>query len=97
MTQKQFYKSKAWAKARASFIAYRQAIDGGLCQTCGVKLGYIVHHKIWLNDINCNDPNISLNLDNLAYECLECHNKERDPERIPGRCYYDSDGNLIPK
>lgn len=96
MNQKQFYKTRAWRKARKEYIDRRKSIDGGLCETCGVELGYIVHHKIWLNDINCNDPAISLNPAFMKYDCLTCHNKEVDPnERIPGRVRYGPDGEII--
>ena len=97
MKQKQFYKSGAWLRARAAYIAERLAIDGGLCEVCGVEPGYIVHHTIWLDDTNCNDPDISLNPKRFKYECLECHNKERDPRKAtPGRCLYGPNGEIIP-
>lgn len=73
---KQFYKSKQWQKCRASYILKRQGIDGGMCETCHQEPGKIVHHKIWLSPENINDPNISLNHENLKYECQTCHNKE---------------------
>ena len=96
LTQKQFYKTKAWQRARWAFIQQRLAVDGGLCQVCGEEPGLIVHHKIWLDDENCNDPDISLNADNFLYECQTCHNKERDPRRAtPGRCLYGPDGEII--
>lgn len=96
MTQKQFYKSRAWLRARQAFIASRIAVDGGLCQVCGEELGLIVHHKIWLDDITCNDPEISLNPQNFLYECQTCHNKEKDPRTAtPGRCMYGPNGELV--
>lgn len=96
LNQKQFYKTRAWRRARDGFIAYRKAIDGGLCEVCGAELGKIVHHKIWLDDDNCNDPEISLNPSNFKLECQTCHNKERDPRKTtPGRCLYGPDGEII--
>jgi 5-methylcytosine-specific restriction protein A len=68
---KQFYKSKAWQQCRESYISK----VFGLCERCG-KSGYIVHHKILLTIENINDPNITLNHDNLEYLCQDCHNKE---------------------
>ena len=86
----------AWRRARDAFISYRMAIDGGLCEVCHEEPGRIVHHVIWLDDDNCNDPEISLNPKNFKYECLECHNKERDPRReIPGRCGYGPNGEIL--
>ena len=96
LTQKQFYKTKAWQRARHAFIQERMAVDGGICQVCGVEPGLIVHHKIWLDDVNCNDPEISLNPDNFLYECQTCHNKEKDPRKAtPGRCLYGPNGEII--
>lgn len=95
MTQKQFYHSPAWVKARQAYIDRRIAVDGGICEVCGEALGKIVHHyRIWLNDVNCNDPNISLNPDNFRYECQDCHNAEREPGK-ERRYRYDKDGNLV--
>lgn len=67
---KKFYKSSAWIKCRNSYISSVY----GLCERCE-KPGYIVHHKIHLNQSNINDPDVSLNHDNLEYLCLDCHNE----------------------
>jgi 5-methylcytosine-specific restriction endonuclease McrA len=96
LTQKQFYHTRAWKRARADYIAYRKSIDGGTCEVCGQEPGRIVHHKIWLDDTNCNDPEISLNPDNFMYECQTCHNKEVDPRKeSPGRVRYGPNGEII--
>lgn len=97
VNQKQFYKTRAWRRARDAYIAERVAIDGGICEACGQEPGKIVHHwRTWLDDINCNDPDISLNPDNFKYECQTCHNKEVDPRKAtPGRCRYGPNGEII--
>ena len=96
MTQKQFYRSKAWKLARQGYINYRMAIDGGMCEVCHEEPGMIVHHTVWLNDTNCNDPDISLNPRLFKYECQTCHNKEKDPNQAtPGRCLYGENGEII--
>ena len=96
LNQKQFYKTPAWRKARQAYINSRIAVDGGLCEVCHDEPGRVVHHKIWLDDTNCNDPMISLNPDNFMYECQTCHNKEKDPRlATPGRCRYGADGEII--
>jgi len=96
LTQKQFYRTKAWRRARQAYIDKRLSIDGGICEVCGNEPGLIVHHIEWLDDINCNDPNISLNPDNFRYECQTCHNKEIDPRReTPGRVRYGPDGEIL--
>lgn len=96
MTQKEFYKSPAWRRARAAYIRTRKAIDGGTCEVCGEEPGLIVHHTIWLDDDNCNDPDISLNPERFKYECQTCHNKEVDPRKgTPGRVLYGINGEII--
>ena len=61
-----FYKSKAWQRCRAGYIAYRRGVDGGLCEICGDQPGYIVHHKTHLTPQNINDANITSDI--LAQE-----------------------------
>ncbi len=92
---KSFYNTKAWKECRKSYMQKRISIDGGMCETCGRELGYIVHHKEWLTPENINDPLISLNHDNLKYDCLICHNQE-EKSKEEDRCYYfDSTGDII--
>lgn len=97
MNQKQFYKRGPWKRARQAYIDERKAVDGGLCEICYEEPGLIVHHwKVWLDDVNCNDPNVSLNPNNFKYVCQTCHNKEIDPRRsAPGRCRYGPNGEII--
>lgn len=97
MNQKQFYKSTPWKRARQAYIDKRMAVDGGICEICHEEPGYIVHHyKVWLDDINCNDLEISLNEDNFQYVCHDCHNRERDPRQsTPGRCLFGPNGEII--
>lgn len=93
---KKFYNSKAWKECRASFIAKRITVDGGLCMTCHKELGYIVHHKTWLTPDNITNPMIALNHDHLKYDCLICHNREKEgQEPEPPRYYFGSHGELI--
>lgn len=92
---KKFYKSKAWKDCRASYIAYRISVDGGMCETCHKELGKIVHHKEWLTPENINNPNVTLNHDNLKYDCQTCHNQEKDGEETEQPRYYFENGNII--
>ncbi|MBR4451566.1 MAG: HNH endonuclease [Clostridia bacterium] len=71
---KDFYNSKKWEDCRKAFIAERIATDGGLCQVCHDKTGYIIHHRQKLTPENINDPMITLSFDNLEYVCHDCHN-----------------------
>ena len=92
---KKFYDSKAWRECRAAYIAEREAKDGGMCETCHEKPGYIVHHKVWLTPDNINDPDITLNHDMLKYDCLECHNKEKENGEEE-KYTFDLDGHIVP-
>lgn len=93
---KRFYKSKAWQRCRASFIANRETIDGGLCQHCQNKRGFIVDHIEEINQININNPKITLNHNNLQYLCLECHNKKTfcKNKSTDENLFFDEEGQL---
>lgn len=91
---KAFYKSKAWLNCREAYIKSQR----GLCEEC-LKEGRltpaeIVHHKVELTPENINDPNISLNFDNLEAVCHACHDKIHD--RRKRRYHVDELGNVIP-
>ena len=91
---KAFYKSKAWLNCREAYIKSQR----GLCEEC-LKEGRltpaeIVHHKVELTPDNINDPNISLNFDNLEAVCHACHDKIHD--RRKRRYHVDELGNVIP-
>lgn len=90
-----FYKSAAWKNCRDSFFKTR----GGLCERCLkkniIRAGKIVHHRIYLNSKNVDDPKISLNFDNLELLCQDCHNKEHHASRSDKRYYFDKQGNMI--
>ena len=97
---KSFYDSAAWKKCRAAYIAERIIIDGGLCEKCHLQPGFIVHHKIMLTPDNINNPDITLNHANLAYECKECHDREEAHAFIKHSCLlvcFDDNGDVIAK
>ena len=101
---KKFYTSKKWRRCRSAYIAERIQQDGGLCEVCGERTGYIVHHKIPLDSGNINCPEISLNSDNLMYVCKDCHDKfeghfnDRQPMRKSRlRVIFDDDGEPVPE
>lgn len=70
---KKFYSSKAWQTCRNEYARDRHY----LCENClrkGIyKVGEIVHHKIEIDPVNINNPEIALNPDNLMLLCRECH------------------------
>lgn len=100
---KGFYKSSEWKSCRAGYIRERIRIDGGMCEVCHVKLGYIVHHKIILTQQNVEDPEISLNWKFLSFECKDCHDQHEGhgiKRTVSPVCVFDSDGNpvqILPK
>ena len=97
---KSFYKSKAWKQCRESYISERIGIDGGLCEVCKKRLGYIVHHKITLTESNINNPVISLNHEHLSYECKSCHD-EHEGHGVKNKSQgllvvFDENGQPVP-
>lgn len=75
-----FYQSKEWKKLRKLITLERINENGDLiCEHCHKPIvkayDAICHHKIELNDLNVNDPSISLNPDNIMVVHHACHNE----------------------
>ncbi len=93
---KKFYKSKSWLKVREAVMQR----DHYLCVRCG-EVGQEVHHKEWIKPENINDPNITLNMNNLVTLCKDCHHKEHERNQFTKHdvleegLMFDVDGNLI--
>ena len=72
---KQFYSSKAWQSCRNEYIKQQHY----LCENCmrqGIyRPGEIVHHKIEIDPITIEQPEIALNFDNLELLCRQCHDR----------------------
>lgn len=90
-----FYGSPKWKKCRESFKKYKRY----LCEDCLDKgilaTGEIVHHIIPLTPENINDPNITMNFDNLKLVCRKCHAEEHTQRNR--RFVIDDDGRVYPK
>ena len=73
-----FYGKLAWKEVR-DYVMKR---DAYLCQDCLTKGMYTpaeeVHHIVWLTPDNINDPNITLNPNNLISLCKECHHERHN-------------------
>lgn len=97
---KAFYHGNAWKKCRYDYIQKRILYDGGLCERCKDKTGYTVHHKKHLTPQNINNPDVTLNHNNLEYLCKDCHDLEpahwKDSKpRARTLCYFDNEGNAV--
>ena len=70
---KAFYSSKTWQDCRDEYMKRAHH----LCENClrqGIyKPAEIVHHIIELDPTNINNPEITLNFNNLEAVCRECH------------------------
>ena len=75
---RKFYSSKAWQDCRNEYAKRRHY----LCEDClrrGIyKPGVIVHHKIEIDPITIEHPEIALSFDNLELLCRECHAMRHD-------------------
>lgn len=69
LTKNKFYHTKAWFRMRY----YIRLKYKGICQRCG-KNGTHVHHIKLVTEANVNDPNVTLNEENLTLLCHDCHN-----------------------
>lgn len=75
---KKFYSSKQWQDCRNEYARKRHH----LCENClrkGIyRPGEIVHHKIEIDPITIENPEIALKHDNLELLCRECHAQVHD-------------------
>lgn len=88
-----FYGSPRWKATRK---AYKKSV-GGLCERCLKKGLYrpavIVHHKVYISPENINNPEITLNWNNLEALCKECHEAEHKGKI--DRYIVKDDGSVI--
>lgn len=95
---KRFYNSKAWEACRKEYINQRIMKDGGLCERCKERTGFILHHKTELNPQNIANQDITLNYCNLEYLCKKCHDQIHfTPNRKPSLMFFDECGQPLPK
>lgn len=88
-----FYQSIKWKRVRN----YKRALARGVCEICG-KAGWEVHHIVPVTIKNVDDPDISLNLNNLMLLCTSCHNSmRRKSKQLRDDLEFDCNGNLIKK
>ena len=91
---RKFYSSKAWQECRDEYAKSQRY----LCEEClrrGIyRPGDIVHHKIELTPLNIENPEITLNFDNLKYLCRDCHAEAHKARNKGKRYYIDSEGKV---
>lgn len=93
-----FYHSKEWRRCQSAFRNYKN----NTCEMCRGP-GWLVHHKKPLNELNVDNPKISLNWSNLMLLCLDCHNTIHSRMNKEGQeikhldVEFDSDGNVVVK
>ena len=90
-----FYAGPAWRKCRRSFLKAHP-----LCERC-LKRGDVVpakiaHHKIYITPENINDPESTLNWDNLQAVCQDCHNIIHGEKQETLSYRFGPDGQIIP-
>lgn len=110
MAREKFYQSKIWKQVR--YIIWMKQCC--LCARCGrpvwvkglsdesipkeKRIKGIVHHKVYLNDINILDDSIAIDEHNLEGLCIDCHNTEHfKSDSLRKDVMFDVDGNLIKK
>ena len=92
-----FYDSKEWRKTREAYLQSQHYI----CERCGGAAS-VVHHIRYIKPWNVNDPDITLNWDNLKAVCEKCHAEEHSQDmkargqaaRLNGIA-FDDEGNVI--
>lgn len=86
-----FYASSKWRKAQTAYMTSQHYT----CERCG-EIARIVHHKKYITPANINDPEVTLNWDNLEALCQDCHNKEHTQLAVTAKgLKFDKNGNLI--
>ena len=86
-----FYASKRWMKCRTGFLASKN----WTCERCG-RMATIAHHKKRITPQNINNPEITLNWDNLEALCQTCHNDEHFSSGVCAKgLKFDTNGNLV--
>lgn len=101
-----FYRSKAWEKARSSYMRKEvRAMDGrlcppGMCERCFERgilhPAEIVHHRTHLTPENITDPMIATAHSNLMRVCRDCHAELHYPDGYVPRVAFDENGRVIP-
>ena len=93
-----FYDSPEWRKTREAYLSSVNYI----CEDCG-GAACIVHHIEHITAANVDNPEITLNWDNLKAVCEKCHAEEhaKDKKAFKGTAArlngiaFDEEGNAV--
>lgn len=86
-----FYNSTTWRKVSKAFMKSKYYI----CESCG-RPATICHHVIHVTPNNINDPNITLNWENMRALCHDCHTKLHMSKPVCAEgLKFDSNGDII--
>ena len=94
-----FYVSWTWRKCRTAFANSKfnlceRCLANGIIEAGSKDRPLEVHHKIPVTAENVNDPNITLNWNNLELLCKTCHDKEREKQSGAKRWKVSPDGRV---
>lgn len=100
------YKSKKWEKLRAYCMERPVQMDDGrvcpplMCERCFDRVGALVpaeiaHHKRFVTPENVNDPEVTLNADNIMRVCRDCHARIHYPNDYRPRVTFDAQGRTV--
>lgn len=102
---RRFYHSKAWESTQRAYMMAPVEVPGHgtcppyMCERCFAKgrlvPAVIVHHKIWLTPSNIDDPDVTLNPDNLMRVCRQCHADIHYPG-VGQRVRFGPNGEVLP-
>lgn len=80
------------------YVSPDRVVPVRMCERCFAQgrltPAKVVHHKIWLNQDNIDDPHIALSYDNFQRLCQDCHaavHKKEEEMRVT----FDENGNVI--
>lgn len=85
-----FYHSAAWKKCKESYLKSQ----GYICERCG-DVAKVVHHRVYLSPQTIDNPEITLNWNNLEALCQLCHNQEHHLQATEQRYKVDKQGRVV--
>ena len=102
-TQQRFYRSMPWRRVQR--MCMRRIVDTPygpcpplMCERCfergELRPAVLVHHKTHVTASNVDDPNVTLNPDNLMRVCRECHDALHGGQEPP-RAMFGPDGSVV--